>query len=256
MITRFAPRPVLFTLVQSLASRLGYRLAPISAADTADITEDEWSIWEAVRPFTMTSLPRILTLIRAVRFTVEQDRRGAIVECGVWRGGSMMAVALTLRALGVERDLYLFDTFAGMTPPAAVDSTIAGEAAATLLAAPAANPLVVAAATLREVEQNLAGTGYSMAKVHCIVGSVEDTVPASAPQEISLLRLDTDWYASTLHELTHLYGRLVPQGLVIIDDYGHWNGAKKAVDEFLGTLPVPPFLHRIDYTGRAFAKLA
>jgi O-methyltransferase len=253
-LTRFRPGAIIPALTQSVARRFGYQLSPIHHADTADVSPEEWGIWETVRPFTMTSLARVVTLVRAIRFTVEHGHPGAIVECGVWRGGSMMAVALTLRALGVERELYLFDTFAGMTAPAAVDSTIAGESAGALLSEPEANPLVVAAATLQEVQQNLARTGYPMAKIHCIVGSVEDTIPARAPDEIALLRLDTDWYASTLHELNHLYARVAPRGLIIIDDYGHWNGAKRAVDEFLGSLPVTPFLHRIDYTGRAFAK--
>jgi hypothetical protein len=69
-----------------------------------------------------------------------------------------------------------------------------------------------------------------------------------------LLRLDTDWYESTRHELVHLYPRITSGGVVIIDDYGYWSGARKATDEFLATLPARPLLHRIDYTGRMFVK--
>jgi O-methyltransferase len=69
-----------------------------------------------------------------------------------------------------------------------------------------------------------------------------------------MLRLDTDWYDSTLHELRHLYPLLSRHGVLIIDDYGHWQGARRAVDEYLATLPHPIFLHRIDYTGRIAIK--
>jgi hypothetical protein len=81
-------------------------------------------------------------------------------------------------------------------------------------------------------------------------GKVEDTVPGSAPAQIAVLRLDTDWYESTRHELEHLIGRLAPNGVLIIDDYGHWEGARKAVDEWLASFDRPVLLSRIDYTGR------
>jgi hypothetical protein len=83
---------------------------------------------------------------------------------------------------------------------------------------------------------------------------VEDTIPAQTPEQIALLRLDTDWYESTRHELQHLYPRLAENGALIIDDYGDWLGARKAVDEFLAVQPVPLFLHRIDDTGRLIIK--
>jgi O-methyltransferase len=83
---------------------------------------------------------------------------------------------------------------------------------------------------------------------------VERTLPDRAPAEIALLRLDTDWYESTRHELVHLYPRLSAGGVLIVDDYGHWAGAKRAVDEYLGEQAEPLLLHRIDYTGRIAIK--
>ena len=83
---------------------------------------------------------------------------------------------------------------------------------------------------------------------------VEDTIPNQAPKEIALLRLDTDWYESTLHELEHLYPRLVSGGVLIIDDYGHWRGAREAVDEYIDKHKLKLFLTRIDYTGRLCVK--
>ena len=93
-----------------------------------------------------------------------------------------------------------------------------------------------------------------MKRVHLIKGMVEQTIPHDAPDQIALLRLDTDWYESTAHELKHLYPRLANRGIMIIDDYGHWQGARMAVDEFIQAQDFKPFLHRIDYTGRLIVK--
>lgn len=88
-----------------------------------------------------------------------------------------------------------------------------------------------------------------------VKGKVEDTVPEKAPDRISLLRLDTDWYESTYHGLLHLYPRLSVGGVLIIDDYGHWAGAKKAVDQYLNENHLKLLLNRIDDTGRIGVKL-
>ena len=85
-------------------------------------------------------------------------------------------------------------------------------------------------------------------------GKVEDSIPQTLPGKIALLRLDTDWYESTAHELKHLYPLLVPGGVIIIDDYGHWEGARKAVDEYIEANKLPLLLNRIDYTGRIGIK--
>jgi O-methyltransferase len=240
------------TILHRLATRFGYE--PI-VDPPPDITADELRIWQTVQPYTMTSLARIISLIRAVRFTAEQRIPGAIVECGVWRGGSMMAAAMTLLSMNDERDLYLFDTYTGMSKPTARDVTYHGQIASDLLASAQPRDTILAEAGLVEVRENLARTGYPAARLHFVPGPVEETLPHLAPPTIALLRLDTDWYESTRHELQHLYPRVAPNGIVIIDDYGHWAGARKAVDEFVAMLNPPPFLHRIDYTARAFTKL-
>jgi hypothetical protein len=84
---------------------------------------------------------------------------------------------------------------------------------------------------------------------------VEETIPQHAPEQISVLRLDTDWYSSTKHELMHLFPRLSKNGVLIIDDYGHWAGARKAVDEYFADQTIQPLLNRIDQTGRACIKV-
>ena len=109
-------------------------------------------------------------------------------------------------------------------------------------------------ASLDEVFANVLSTGYPKEKIHLIKGMVEDTIPHTLPTSLSLLRLDTDWYESTKHELTHLYPLLRTKGILIIDDYGHWQGAKEAVDEYFREHGDSIYLHRIDYTGRILVK--
>jgi hypothetical protein len=100
----------------------------------------------------------------------------------------------------------------------------------------------------------MAMTNYPQDKLNYVVGKVEDTIPETLPRKIALLRLDTDWYESTLHELNHLYPLLTEGGVLIIDDYGHWQGAKKAVDEYIEKNKLKILLNRIDYTGRIAIK--
>jgi len=206
---------------------------------------------ERVRPFTMTSSERLTALRQAMHYVSRYGIPGDFVECGVWRGGSSMMAALALLELGdTTRHLYLFDTFEGMSVPTSADCDSEGRSAAELLANSDRTDPIWAYAPMEDVRVNIATTGYPQDQVHLIRGRVEETIPGDAPDQISVLRLDTDWYESTRHELEHLVGRLSPNGVLIIDDYGHWHGARKAVDEWLEKYHRPILLHRIDYTGR------
>ena len=167
----------------------------------------------------------------------------------------MMASAITLLRLGItDRDLYLFDTFEGMTQPGVEDAKPSGEQASDLLACSDSRSNIWAIASLEEVRDAVLGVGYPEERVHFVKGPVEATLPGSAPESIALLRLDTDWYASTKHELVHLYPRLVQAGVLIIDDYGSWQGARQAVDEYIDEHQLPLLLNRIDETGRIAVK--
>ena len=220
-----------------------------------DFEQTDIELYRRVDDYTMTTPPRIYALARAVEYVAAREIPGAIVECGVWRGGSMMAAALTLLRLGViDRDLYLFDTFTGMTPPSDEDVRGSGERAADLLAAEGPESDIWAIASLEDVRDAVLGVGYPVERIHFVKGPVEETLPARAPDEIALLRLDTDWYASTKHELVHLYPRLARGGVLILDDYGYWQGARRAVDEYLSERNVPLLLNRIDNTGRLALK--
>lgn len=225
-----------------------------STRDT-HITEADWTIISAATPFTATSTQRLQSVIDAVRYVVRHQIPGDIVECGVWRGGSMMAAALTLLAEGdSSRTLYLYDTYEGMTRPSEHDVRYDGTAAATKYEYTSAANQKWCYAGLQEVKANMELTGYPAEQIRYVVGKVEDTIPASVPATISILRLDTDWYESTKHELIQLYPRVSPHGVIILDDYGHWQGARLAADEYLSTLNTPCFLNRIDYTGRLIIK--
>lgn len=217
-----------------------------------DVPPELARIYERAKPFTMTSLERMAALYDAVRYLEANKIAGDFVECGVWRGGSSMNMALTLLECGNrERRLYLFDTFAGMSEPTDADVDVHGRVAQQKfekLQNGQSNAWCFA--SLEDVQQNMGSTGYPTERLHFVKGKVEDTIPASAPERIALLRLDTDWYESTRHELEHLFPRLVPGGVLILDDYGHWQGARKAADEYFEARGMKPLLFRIDYTGR------
>lgn len=229
------------------------RFPPEERPYPPDFGTEEIDIIREVQPWTMTSAERIFALMQAVRYISANAIAGAIVECGVWKGGSMAAAAITLlRIKDPTRDLYLFDTFEGMTEPAAKDVDYSGRQASTVLSEEAGTRC--GDAPLEQVREVLYATGYPKERIHFVRGRVEETIPASVPDSISLLRLDTDWYESTRHELFHLYPRLSKAGVIIIDDYGHWQGCRQACDEYFSRNRIPILLNRIDYTSRIALK--
>ena len=249
--------------LKKLLSSAGYKIVPLVEPTSfeelnPDITDREWEIIRSVQPFTMTSVERVLTVIRATAYLSENSIPGDLVECGVWRGGSSMAIAKALLERGDRsRRIYLYDTFEGMVEPTPSDIDYRGRNAGALLstakqdAEKKTESPIWAYASFEDVRANLAKTGYPTENIHFIKGPVEETIPVTIPKTIALLRLDTDWYESTRHELLHLYSRLSPGGILIVDDYGHWQGARRAVDEFFGGRL---FLHRVDYTCRLAVK--
>jgi hypothetical protein len=244
-------------LLRMATRRLGMDVSVLPEGPTrnrypADFDAEIVEIIDSVRSRTMTSPERLQALCDTVGYLVQNRVPGAFVECGVWRGGSAMAMALKLIRLdSPSRDLYLFDTFKGMTTPAPHDVDIRGRSAQSRIKAKrSTGPWLEA--PLDDVQNGMRSTGYPEEFIHYVVGPVEETIPEQSPQEIALLRLDTDWYHSTSHELRFLYPRLSPGAVVIVDDYGHWRGARQAVDEYVQTLEFRPLLVRVDYTCRLF----
>jgi hypothetical protein len=217
-----------------------------------DFDEEASAIIGKVRNYTRTPPERVFVLVEAMRYIVNHDVPGAIVECGVWRGGSMMAAALTLKTMHCEdRDLYLYDTFEGNPAPGEEDIYHTGKSAQEILEKHDKKDerSFWCRVGLEKVQRAMHSTEYR-GTIHFVQGKVEDTIPEHSPEQIALLRLDTDWYESTRHELIHLFPRVVPGGIVIIDDYGHWQGSRKAVDEYLAENNLDLFLCRIDSSAR------
>jgi hypothetical protein len=185
-----------------------------------DFSSNNIEIYEAVKECTMTGHERVNALIDAISYLEDNKIDGAIVECGVWKGGCIMAAALTLKRTGSEdRELYLYDTFSGMTAPTDVDVGYGGESAHKNFSKTKTDEDASdwCLSPLEEVRKNVFSTGYKKDKIHFIKGRVEDTIPKNTPKEIALLRLDTDWYESTKHELIHLFPLLNKNGVLIID---------------------------------------
>ena len=224
-----------------------------------DASKEDLQILREVRPFTMTSPERIHGLLAAVRYVVAKGIPGDLVECGVWKGGSMMATAKALLALNSrERDLHLFDTFTGMTAPSAKDRSSFDHKPPQELFAETRNADGTSQwcfSSLEETRRNMLSVGYPEERIHFVKGPVETTIPEHAPQQIALLRLDTDFYESSKHEMIHLFPRLVSGGVLLLDDYGHWEGQRAAVDEYLTEHKIRLLLNRLDYTGRVGVKL-
>ena len=216
------------------------------------LEQSSMEIIRDVYPFTMTGAERLASLIASVDYVVDNDIPGALVEAGVWKGGSVMAMIKTLLRSGVNnREIFLYDTFEGMSEPSDYDISPQGLSAHRIfreyeedIDGKKSNKWC--RARLDEVKELIGGLGYPTDRIHFVKGKVEDTIPDYIPEQIALLRLDTDWYESTKHELEHLFPRLAFRGVLILDDYGYWKGQKKAVDEYFSALPYFPLLQRVD----------
>jgi hypothetical protein len=226
----------------------------------ADLDPAFVALYERCAPYTMTSIERMNALHDAVRYVSGAGVPGDYVECGVWRGGSSMLAALTFESLGDrDRTLWLYDTYEGMTEPTAEDGADAltgTDAHAEWERHQTETVNLWCYGALDDVRANMRTTGVPEDRMRFVKGKVEDTIPAEVPERIALLRLDTDWYESTRHELIHLWPRLQVGGVLVLDDYGHWPGARRAVDEYLAEHGISLLLNRIDYSGRIAIKTA
>ncbi len=247
-------------LVNGMMRKLGYQITKCAAAPSrlangfpVDFEESDKFIWNAVNPYTMTGPERVYSLSRAIEYIVRAGIPGDIVECGVWKGGSSMGLALALlRMEDTSREMYLYDTYDEGWPAGGPDDvTITGVTAHQLWldAVKRGETADTLFAKYGDVISVMKSTGYPFEKIHTVKGKVEDTIPGTVPEKIALLRLDTDWYASTKHELDHLYPRLAEGGVLMIDDYAAFQGARKAVDEYFEEHNIIMLLNRVDDGG-------
>lgn len=245
-------------LINWFLGKKGYRLAPVAAAFPIEFDDDDRRLVGSVmdRRLSMTSPERLFTTLMAARHVCAEGIPGDFVECGVWRGGNSLIAADVFRRLDPGRKVHLFDTFAGMTAPTEHDVDRAGRQVFEKfesMSREGHNDWCYA--SLEEVMANFSALGLAE-WAEFVKGDILETLrrPQTLPDRIGILRLDTDWYESTKLELEVLYPRLQVGGVLIIDDYGHWGGARKAVDEYFADRP-QPFLAYTDYTGRVGVKV-
>ncbi len=248
-------------LVQFVFNKFGYSVTKSGSNKSnpvnRDITDKEFrELYSFCKPYTMTSVERMYALYLSVKYILVNDIKGDFIECGVWRGGSAMLIAKLLNNYKAKnRTLFLFDTFEGMSAPTDEDKDFKGVTASSLLqqSPNIKEDSIWCYSSYEEVQENMKQVGFE--SIQLIKGKVEETINEVKPfDKIALLRLDTDWYDSTLHELNHLYPLLNLGGVLIIDDYGHWEGCRKAVDEYFDKEKIKMLLTRIDYTGRIGIK--
>jgi O-methyltransferase len=205
--------------------------------------------------YSMTPTSRMWALIQSVEHVVKNKISGDFVECGVWMGGNLILLSAAQDYLGMSREIYGFDTFTGMVEPRNIDLDFRGESAIQMMATTPkidGEHSIHAFASLDLVKSNLVKNNSKNIKL--VQGDVSETLLniENLPKKISILRLDTDWYESTKIELEVLYPLLEPGGVLIIDDYGHYSGARKAVDEYFAN--ENPWMHYIDYSCRLIIK--
>lgn len=243
--------------IQKILAQYGYKISEIVSIEP-DQDKRFKTLFTKYSPYTLSSVERVFSLYQAVQYIVEAKIPGDFVECGVWQGGNCMIMADMLLSLGeTKRKIYLYDTFTGMSKPSKYDVNYTDKSYSlrTWKKGIRKDHNEMSYAPIEEVRTNILKIGYPKKNIVFVMGKVEDTIPNVMPQNIALLRLDTDWYESTKHEMNYLFPKLNKHGVLIIDDYGHWAGAKKAVDEYIKKNKVSILLNRVDYTCRIGLKI-
>ena len=246
-------------LFKSLFKKINYNLIKNETFVFKDAypeaSDFQVNLYNICSQYTMTSHERVFSLMQSIEFVKKNNVDGDFVECGVWKGGNLILFQKYIEKYELDKKIYAYDTFEGMSEPEDVDKTFSGESSIYLLEklkkkkVNRKENILIAECSLEDVKKNF--------KLHCgeqnlicVKGPVENTLDnlENIPKKISLLRLDTDWYSSTKKELEILFPLLEKNGILIIDDYGYWQGARKAVDEFFKDKNVTMF--KIDSTGR------
>tara|TARA_Y100001968_G_scaffold315855_1_gene342948 strand:+ start:1108 stop:1899 length:792 start_codon:yes stop_codon:yes gene_type:complete len=209
---------------------------------------------------TMCSIKRLWAAISATKYVIREKIDGDIIECGVWRGGCSIAMAKTIKRFNSNKKIILYDTFAGMTRPTEDDV----KAKNGRNALKKFNDLNTEGynkwcyASVEEVKASFKKYGlldiasFRKGDISAVLKDNKDDLPT----KISLLRLDTDWYESTKDEMEILYPKVSKNGILLVDDYGSWEGARKAIDEYFLNSDSPiPMQWVTDYTGRGYVKI-
>jgi O-methyltransferase len=204
-----------------------------------------------VKPFTMTSEERIISLFESLEYIRLNNIEGDFVECGVWKGGNILGMMEYLSYHNmIDRKVWIYDTFEGMTNPEDDDVDFNNTKANDIIDS------IRCYSPLEEVKINLSSSSLPNDRLVYVVGDICETLDCekNIPNKISILRLDTDWYKSTKKEMEVLYPKLINNGVLIVDDYGHWKGSKKAVDDYITDQKLNLKIEKIDYTGIKIIK--
>jgi len=209
------------------------------------------------KKYSMVSEQRIFNTFLALNYVKKYKIQGDFVETGVWKGGNPMLAQMFFKKNKIKKNVFLFDTFSGMTKPLSIDSRPNKEKAIVrykqLLVN---NKSTWVNISLEQVKKNFKKNKILDQNVFFIKGKIEETgkkLPSKL-KKISILRIDTDFYESVYASLKYLFPLLVKNGVLIIDDYGYWKGAKKAVDDYFKEKNIKMFLNYIDHVGRCGIK--
>lgn len=210
--------PLRFTSLKTIASSTKFPLKDL-------LNFPKISLLKIVAPYTQVGYPRLTNVYNLANDIEKGGIEGAFVECGVWKGGCAATMAAVAQRYGSRRKIWYFDSFEGMPEPTKED----GSGSRRLIGE-------VNKASIFEVEELIfKKLNLSRSKNILIKGWFEDTLPKMKEKvgKIAILRIDGDWYKSTLTCLNQLYNQVVSGGYIIIDDYGTWPGCRQAVHEFL-----------------------
>ena len=244
-------------LLRSLLKNVGYEIRKYPRCIDPAVEKEFKELYGKLEMKSGQSWQRFYSLYKALIHITENNIPGDIVECGVYKGASLVVAGHVLKALNdTRRKIYLYDTFEGMLEAGSHDVLVgSGKDAKEMLSEMGMEKWGDwCRGDLDEVQKNVWKTGYPKDQFVFVKGKVEDTIPKTIPGKIALLRVDVDWLEPTYHALTHLFPRLCRNGVLILDDYGHWEGAKKAVDRYFTENKTGMMLHRIDYSGRIGIK--
>ena len=218
-----------------------------------EISKIEKKIISISRKYSMTPEIRMYVLSQAIKYIKNDNLEGDFVECGIWKGGNIILFQKFNLLFKLKKKIYGFDTFEGMSEPGKEDRQNKISAKEIAIKRRIRKMSDWCYSSYEEVKNNISKNTI-IDNIYLIKGKVENTLleKKNLPKKISILRLDTDWYLSTKIELEVLYKRLVSGGVLIIDDYGTWDGARKAVDEYFKDKNI--WLHYVDRSCRFLIK--
>jgi O-methyltransferase len=196
--------------------------------------------------YTMVTNRNLINLYALIETIEANQAPGDIVECGVWNGGSaaMMGLALSKSQQNIRRSIWLFDSFSGLPKPGNKDGSIEQEYYFEGLNR----------GNLGHVEHVFRKLLVSMHNVRIVRGWFDETLPSAHIDQIALLHIDADWYESVKLVLETFYDSVVPGGFIVLDDYGYWEGCKRAIDEFCIERDIDIIIKQADRVGAYFQK--